>query len=88
MENLPFHPHYDVWALIVSLVIFFELSTKDKTIKKDKRKLWYSGLLILWAFTDYPIHDIGERYLFLEKKNPATPDSVFSPIFFLLTSKI
>ena len=64
MENLPFHPHYDVWALIVSLVIFFELSTKDKTIKKDKRKLWYSGLLILWAFTDYPIHDIGERYLF------------------------
>ena len=63
MENLPFHPHYDVWALIVSLVIFFELSTKDKTIKKDKRRLWYSGLLILWAFTDYPIHDIGERYL-------------------------
>ena len=36
MENLPFHPHYDVWALIVSLVIFFELSTKDKTIKKIK----------------------------------------------------
>ena len=64
MENLPWHPHYDVWALIISLVIFFELSTKNEIIKKEKRRLWYSGLLILWVFTDYPIHDIGERYLF------------------------
>ncbi len=64
MENLPWHPHYDVWALIISLVIFFELSTKNEIIKKEKRKLWYSGLLILWVFTDYPIHDIGEKYLF------------------------
>ena len=64
MENLPWHPHYDVWALIISLVIFFELSTKNEIIKKEKRRLWYSGLLILWIFTDYPIHDIGEKYLF------------------------
>ena len=64
MENLPWHPHYDVWALIISLVIFFELSTKNEIIKKEKRRLWYSGLLILWVFTDYPIHDIGEKYLF------------------------
>ena len=64
MENLPWHPHYDVWALIISLIIFFELSTKNEIIKKEKRRLWYSGLLILWVFTDYPIHDIGEKYLF------------------------
>ena len=64
MQNLPWHPHYDVWALIVSLVIFFEFSTKSKSIKGEKRKLWYSGIIILWIFTDYPLHDIGEKYLF------------------------
>ena len=63
MQNLPWHPHYDVWALIFSLVIFFEFSTKNKTIKGEKRKLWYSGTIILWIFTDYPLHDIGEKYL-------------------------
>jgi putative membrane protein len=64
MQNLPWHPHYDVWALIFSLVIFFEFSTKNKSIKGEKRKLWYSGIIILWIFTDYPLHDIGEKYLF------------------------
>ena len=64
MQNLPWHPHYDVWALIFSLVIFFEFSTKNKSIKSEKRKLWYSGIIILWIFTDYPLHDIGEKYLF------------------------
>jgi len=64
MQNLPFHPHYDVWALIFSLIIFFEYSTNNKAIKQEKRKVWYSGVGFLWLFTDYPIHDIGEKYLF------------------------
>jgi len=64
MENLTWHPHYDVWALIVTLVVFFEFTTNKDHIKKPKRKTWYSGLVMLWIFTDYPIHDIGEKYLF------------------------
>ena len=64
MENLVWHPHYDVWALIFTLIIFFEYSTDNAAIKKNKRKYWYSGLFILWLFTDWPIHDIGEKYLF------------------------
>ena len=64
MENLVWHPHYDVWALIITLIIFFEYSTDNSSIKKSKRKSWYSGLFILWLFTDWPIHDIGEKYLF------------------------
>ena len=64
MQELTWHPHYDVWALIITLVIFFEFTTKKEHIKKPKRKTWYSGLVVLWIFTDYPIHDIGEKYLF------------------------
>ncbi|MGA1478524.1 MAG: cytochrome c oxidase assembly protein [Candidatus Actinomarina sp.] len=64
MQSLPFHPHYDIWTLIISLIIFFEFSTKNKLLKAQKRKIWYSGVIILWIFTDYPLHDIGEKYLF------------------------
>ena len=49
---------------IISLVIFFEYTTDNNELKKPKRKFWYSGLFILWLFTDWPIHDIGEKYLF------------------------
>ena len=42
----------------------FEFTTKKEHIKKPKRKTWYPGLVVLWIFTDYPIHDIGEKYLF------------------------
>ena len=64
MSYISWHPHYDVWAFIFSLIIFFEYTTDNSYLKKEKRKFWYSGLLILWIFTDWPIHDIGEKYLF------------------------
>ena len=64
MQELTWHPHYDVWALIVTLIVFFEFTTNKQSLKKQKRKTWYSGLVVLWIFTDYPIHDIGEKYLF------------------------
>ena len=64
MISITWHPHFDVWALIFSLIIFFEYTTDNNFLKKDKRKFWYSGLFILWLFTDWPIHDIGEQYLF------------------------
>ena len=64
MDNLVWHQNYDVWALIISRIVFFEYSTDNSAIKKNKRKSWYSGLFILWLFTDWPIHDIGEKYLF------------------------
>ena len=52
MISITWHPHFDVWALIFSLIIFFEYTTDNNYLKKDKRKFWYSGLFILWLFTD------------------------------------
>ena len=84
MQNLPFHPHYDVWALIFSLIIFFEYSTNNKTIKQEKRKVWYSGVVFLWLFTDYPIHDIGEKYLFSVHSSEHLVLALVSPPLLLL----
>ena len=64
MENLTWHPHYDVWALIVTLVVFFEFTTNKDHIKKPKRKTWYSGLVVLWIFNLLHIHVIREKYIF------------------------
>ena len=84
MQNLPFHPHYDVWALIFSLIIFFEYSTNNKAIKQEKRKVWYSGVGFLWLFTDYPIHDIGEKYLFSVHSSEHLVLALVSPPLLLL----
>jgi len=78
---LEWHPHFDVWALIISLVIFFEYTTDNNELKKPKRKFWYSGLFILWLFTDWPIHDIGEKYLFsVHSVEHLVLGTCFSPI--------
>ena len=64
MIGVDWHPHPDVWALIISLVIFFEIPGIGLENIKTKRKYWYSGVLFLWVWTDWPLHDIGEQYLF------------------------
>ncbi|GIS37679.1 MAG: hypothetical protein Ct9H90mP10_00800 [Actinomycetota bacterium] len=40
---LEWHPHFDVWALIISLVIFFEYTTDNNELKKPKKKI-----LVFW----------------------------------------
>jgi len=64
MIGINWHPHPDVWILIISLIIFFEIPASEVTNLGFKRKYWYSGVGLLWIWTDWPLHDIGERYLF------------------------
>ena len=64
MFGVSWHPHPDVWALILSLILFFEIPGKGLKDLNLKRKYWYSGVLLLWVWTDWPLHDIGEQYLF------------------------
>ena len=64
MIGINWHPHPDVWALIISLIIFFEIPASGLNDARSKRKYWYTGVGFLWIWTDWPLHDIGERYLF------------------------
>ena len=57
MENLPWHPHYDVWALIITLVIFFEFSSKNEILKKKKRNI--KALLLDQSF----VSGLGNIYV-------------------------
>lgn len=73
------HVHPEVWVLMVAIIVgYWYLITRlgptsDRTLPDGsveailpKRRLFQflAGWAILWIGADYPIHDIGENYLF------------------------
>ena len=62
MQNLPWHPHYDVWALIVTLVVFFEFTTNKELsqlqLKYQVRLLFEHIFLELGVLCDYRTYQI------------------------------
>ena len=69
-----FHAHPEVWVLMVAIIVgyWYLLVRVGPTVDRDgepvvtRRQLssFIAGWAILWIGADYPIHDIGERYLF------------------------
>ncbi len=62
-----FHAHPEVWVLMVAIAVgYWYLVSRPGRGPVPRRKvaLFATGLAILWIGADYPIHDIGERYLF------------------------
>lgn len=73
-EVLAWHPHWDVWALVIFIGVgYWYLGRRigphvapegTPTLPARKTVLFYGGLAVLWAVSDWPIHDIGEGSLF------------------------
>jgi putative membrane protein len=74
MNAWQFHPHPEVWVLVASIIGFAVYAVKvigpkavrdGSPIVTGRQKLWFVlGVLVLWAAADWPVHDIGERYLY------------------------
>jgi putative membrane protein len=68
------HAHPDVWALVVTLAIGYWLAlarlgpsqvAPGEAVATRRHVLCFAlGVVALWLHADYPIHDIGEGYLF------------------------
>ena len=68
------HPHPDVWLLIVVLGGLYALALAkvgptqvkagEAVASRRRVVLFALGLLALWVHADWPVHDIGEHYLF------------------------
>ena len=68
------HPHPDVWLLIVVLACGYTLALArigpsqvgpgQPVATRRQVTLFALGVLALWIHADWPIHDIGEHYLF------------------------
>jgi putative membrane protein len=68
-------PHPEVWLLVGSLVGLYVYAARvigPKVVPAGTPPVtaaqwrWFTlGIVLLWVATDWPIHDIGERYLYL-----------------------
>jgi len=69
-----FHAHPEVWVLTVAIIVgyWYVIVRVGPNVDRagepvvTRRQMWsfIAGWAILWIGADYPIHDIGERYLF------------------------
>ena len=59
------HPHPDVWALVVLLEGAYLLAvTRGQGASRRKVTAYTCGVLVIWLASDYPIHDLAEHYLY------------------------
>lgn len=59
-----FHPHPEVWVLMVTIIVGYWYLVRQGPVSRKQVAQFTAGWLILWIGADYPIHDIGEKYLF------------------------
>jgi putative membrane protein len=68
-------PHPEVWVLVAGLVGLYAYAARvigPKAVRPGQPVLttrnnvcFVAGVGLLWMMTDWPVHDIGEQYLFL-----------------------
>ena len=68
-------PHPEVWLLVGSVVGLYAYAAKvigpkavpagTPPITRSQKRWFAAGILLLWAASDWPVHDISEEYLFL-----------------------
>lgn len=70
-----FHFHLDSLALVTALVLGYEYGMRrlaagyaprgEEPVTTKQRLAFYAGIVLLFAVSSWPIHDIGERSLYM-----------------------
>ncbi len=68
-------PHPEVWLLVGGLVGLYVYAARVigpkvvpagvPAVTRAQRRWFTLGIVLLWAAADWPVHDIGEQYLYL-----------------------
>lgn len=68
-------PHPEVWVLMVGLAVLYGYAARvigpkavpsgTEAVTRKQRRWFVAGLVLLWIAADWPVHDIGEQYLYL-----------------------
>jgi putative membrane protein len=71
---LRWHPHPEVWlliAVVIGLGLYVTraiqplmVAAGHKPITLRQKAFFWTGVVVLWAAADWPVHDLGENYLF------------------------
>jgi putative membrane protein len=89
-------PHPEVWVLVVGLVVLYIYAARvigPKVVPAGTapvtpaQKRWFGlGIVLLWAAADWPVHDIGEQYLyFVHMSQHLVLTLVVAPVMLLAT---
>jgi putative membrane protein len=89
-----FHAHPDVWAVMLGIVGLYVWALRrvgptkvvpgEPIVTRRKVVLFGLGVLALWVHADWPIHDIGEGYLFSVHMVQHTGFTLIAPPLLLL----
>ena len=68
------HPHVDVWVLVAALLGAYwlavvrlgpsQVAPGEAVVTRRQVAFFVLGVGALWVHADYPVHDLGEHYLF------------------------
>lgn len=89
-----FQPHPEVWALIAFLAVSYwyamirigpKVTRSNEVVVSRSQIAWFgAGLFTLWVASDWPVHDIGEQYLYSVHMSQHLLLSFAAPPMFLL----
>jgi putative membrane protein len=67
-------PHPEVWLLVASLIGLYVYAARvigpkvvpagTAAVTRSQRRWFVFGIILLWGAADWPVHDIGEQYLY------------------------
>ncbi len=67
-------PHPEVWLLVATIIGFYIYAARvigpkvvpagTSVVTRSQRRWFVAGILLLWIASDWPVHDIGEDYLY------------------------
>ena len=91
-----FHPHPEVWLLVAALAISYAYAIRvigpravrpgEVVVRGRQVACFAGGLLLLWVASDWPMHDIGEGYLYSAHMLQHMILSYFMPPLMLLAT--
>jgi putative membrane protein len=99
LADVPFPqwvPHPDVWLLVVAIAAGYAFAISKlgpklapagtPVVTRFQLATFSGGLLALWVASDWPIHDLGERYLFsIHMVQHVTYSIIAAPLFLMGT---
>lgn len=89
-------PHPEVWLLVGGLVVLYVYAARvigpkavpagTPAVTRSQWRWFAAGIICLWVASDWPVHDIGERYLYLVHMGQHTVLTFIMPPMLLLAT--
>src|SRR6187402_2780745 len=68
------HPHPEVWLLVGAVIVASVYAVRvvgpkvlppgQPALERSQRRWLVLGVVLLWVASDWPLHDLGEQYLY------------------------